>query len=96
MPFFNENVPKIYIGLSREDGREKVINDFKKLGLLEKVENYVNKIGYSERGDVPIESYLSEQWFMKMEDLAKPAMKVINEDKIKFHPNHWKKPIVIG
>ena len=87
----NENVPKAYIGLSREEGREKVVSDFKKLGLLHKVEDYVNKIGYSERGDVPIEFYLSDQWFMKMEDLAKPAINVINENKINFYPNHWKK-----
>ncbi len=87
----NGNVPKAYIGLSREEGREKVVSDFKKLGLLHKVEDYVNKIGYSERGDVPIEFYLSEQWFMKMEDLAKPAINVINENKINFYPNHWKK-----
>ena len=87
----NQNTPKTYMGLSREKGREKVIQDFKNLDLLEKTEDYVNKIGYSERGNVPIESYLSKQWFMKMEELAKPAIKAIKDNKIKFHPNHWTK-----
>jgi len=61
------------------------------LKLLEKTEDYQTKFGYSERGGVPIEPYLSEQWFMKMEDLAKPALKVIDEGRINFYPGHWVK-----
>jgi valyl-tRNA synthetase len=87
----NQNVPEAYIGLSREEGREKVIKDIKELGLLHKTDDYLNKVGYSERGGVPIESYLSDQWFMKMDALAKPAINAVKDKKIQFHPNHWTK-----
>ena len=87
----NSNVPNKYVGLSREDARKAVVNDLKSKGLLEKTEDYTNKVGYSERGHVPIESYMSEQWFMKMSDLAKPALDAVNNGEIKFHPDHWTK-----
>ena len=58
---------------------------------MEKIEDYQNKVGYSERGAVPIEPYLSEQWFMKMSELAKPALDVVREGKVKFYPAHWEK-----
>ena len=87
----NSNVPNEYVGLSREDARKAVVNDLKSKGLLEKTEDYTNKVGYSERGHVPIESYMSEQWFMKMSDLAKPALDAVNNGEIKFHPDHWRK-----
>ena len=58
---------------------------------MEKIEDYQNKVGYSERGAVPIEPYLSEQWFMKMGELAKPALDVVREGKVKFYPAHWEK-----
>ena len=87
----NSNVPNKYVGLSREDARKAVVNDLKSKGLLEKTEDYTNKVGYSERGHVPIESYMSEQWFMKMSDLAKPALDAVNNGEIKFHPDHWRK-----
>ena len=87
----NSNVPNKYVGLSREDARKAVVNDLKSKGLLEKIEDYTNKVGYSERGHVPIESYMSEQWFMKMSDLAKPALDAVNNGEIKFHPDHWTK-----
>jgi len=88
---FNDNVPLVYRGLAREDAREKVIRDMKILGYIEKIEPYTNKVGYSERGQVPIENYLSEQWYLKMEELAKPAIKAVNDGTIKFHPAHWVK-----
>ena len=87
----NSKVPNKYVGLSREDARKAVVNDLKSKGLLEKIEDYTNKVGYSERGHVPIESYMSEQWFMKMSDLAKPALDAVNNGEIKFHPDHWRK-----
>ncbi|HET56148.1 MAG TPA: valine--tRNA ligase, partial [Ignavibacteria bacterium] len=52
---------------------------------------YTNNVGYSERGGVPIEPYLSEQWFMKMDTLGSSALKVVDEGRINFHPNHWVK-----
>ena len=87
----NSNVPDKYIGLSREDAREMVIADLKEKGFLHKTEDYINKIGYSERGNVPIEFYMSEQWFMKMDQLVKPALDSVRNGEIKFHPEHWNK-----
>ena len=87
----NHNVPEEFRGLDRYVVRKKVVERFEELGLLAKVEDYQNKVGYSERGGVPIEPYLSEQWFMKMDDLAKPALEVVKDGKIKFYPDHWTK-----
>ncbi len=87
----NNNAPKAYQNLSREDARKVVVKDLNEQGFLEKTEDYVNKVGYSERGQVPIEFYMSEQWFMKMDELAKPALQAVSDGKIKFHPQHWVK-----
>ncbi len=70
---------------------KKLLLELDELGLLHKIEDYQNKVGYSERGNVPIEPYLSEQWFMKMDELAKPAVEVVQEGKIRFYPKHWEK-----
>ena len=87
----NSNAPEQYIGLTREDARKKIVNDLNTQGFLLKEEDYNHKVGYSERGDVPIEYYLSNQWFLKMKELAKPASDVIKSGEIKFYPNHWVK-----
>ena len=87
----NDNVPEEFQELDRFEARKKVISRFQELGLLEKTEDYLHKVGYSERGGVPIEPYISEQWFMKMEELAKPAIDEVKEGKVNFYPDHWKK-----
>jgi valyl-tRNA synthetase len=87
----NKNVPQWLQGLDRFEARKKVVEWFEKNNLMEKIEDYQNKVGYSERGGVPIEPYLSEQWFMKMSELAKPALDVVREGKVKFYPAHWEK-----
>ena len=87
----NKNVPDWLQGLDRFEARKKVVEWFEQNGLMEKIEDYQNKVGYSERGAVPIEPYLSEQWFMKMDELAKPALDVVREGKVKFYPAHWEK-----
>ena len=87
----NKNVPDWLQGLDRFEARKKVVEWFEKNNLIEKIEDYQNKVGYSERGGVPIEPYLSEQWFMKMSELAKPALDVVREGKVKFYPAHWEK-----
>ena len=87
----NENVPKKFQKLSREEARKLVVAEMESLNLLDKIEDYTNNIGFSERGGVPIEYYLSDQWYLKMDDLAKPAMDVIKSKKINFHPEHWTK-----
>lgn len=87
----NKNVPDWLQGLDRFEARKKVVEWFEKNNFMEKIEDYQNKVGYSERGAVPIEPYLSEQWFMKMDELAKPALDVVREGKVKFYPAHWEK-----
>lgn len=87
----NSNVPNKYQKLSREQARKAIIEDMDKDNNLDKIEDYSNKIGYSERGNVPIEFYLSDQWFLKMTSLAKPALEAVNSSKINFHPAHWTK-----
>ena len=87
----NLNVPKKYQGLTREKAREVILLDIENLGLLEKVEDYTHQVGFSERGNVPIEFYMSKQWFMKMSDLSKPALEAVNKGKVKFYPEHWEK-----
>ena len=87
----NSNVPNKYQKLAREEARKTVINDMDKEGNIDKIEDYSNKIGYSERGNVPIEFYLSDQWFLKMTSLAKPALEAVNSNEINFHPAHWTK-----
>lgn len=87
----NENVPEAYRGLSREEGRKKVLVDLEAAGLLVETKAYTHQVGYSERGGVPIEYYLSEQWFMKMEDLAPPALEAVRDNRIRIHPEHWTK-----
>lgn len=87
----NGNVPEPYRGLTREDAREKVLDDLTSGDFLVKTEDYTHKVGYSDRGDVPIEYYLSDQWYVKMEKLATPALKAVKTGKIKFHPEHWVK-----
>ena len=87
----NENVPDEFQNLDRFEARKKVVRRLKELGLLEKIEDYTHKIGYSERTDVVIEPRISKQWFMKMKELAEPALKVVKDKKIKFHPPRWEK-----
>lgn len=87
----NHNVPDELQALDRFEVREKVVTTMTELNLLHKEEDYTNKVGYSERGGVPIEPYLSEQWFLRMDELAAPALKVVQEGKVNFHPEHWVK-----
>ncbi len=79
-----------YEGMDRFDVRKKIEKDLEEAGLLEKVEPYTNNVGFSERTDVPIEPKLSMQWFLKMEELAKPALEAVENDTIKFHPPKFK------
>jgi len=85
----NEN-GDIYAGMDRFAVRDQIVLDLEAAGLLEKVEAYTNKVGFSERTDVPIEPKLSMQWFMKMEELVKPALKAVMEDDVKLYPPKFK------
>ncbi len=86
----------MYVGMDRFEVRRKIMEDLKAAGLVEKVEDYVNKVGHSERTDAVIEPKLSMQWFVKMESLAAPALKAVEEGDISFVPakfrniyRHW-------
>ena len=87
----NDKVPSDYSNLDRYDAREKIINQLKSLNLIDKIEDYTHQVGHSERTDAVIEPYLSEQWFLKMEKLAKPALKAVKSGEINFHPKRWTK-----
>lgn len=87
--FLNEKA-QILVGEERFVARTKIMELLAGSGNIEKVEDYVNKVGFSERTDVAIEPRLSEQWFMKMEEMAKPALKVVMNDEVKFHPAKFK------
>lgn len=79
----------LYIGKSREETRKQIVIDLKAADLLEKIEDYNNKVGYSERTNVPIEPKLSMQWFLKMEHLADIALKPVIEGDIQFYPSKY-------
>jgi len=85
----NEN-GAMYAGMDRFAVREKIVEDLQKAGLLEKIEPYIHKVGFSERTNVPIEPKLSMQWFLEMKDLAKPALEAVENDVIKFYPPKYK------
>jgi len=81
---------QMYAGMDRFEVRTKIEKDLIAAGLMEKVEPYTNKVGYSERTHVPIEPKLSMQWFLKMTDLAKPALDAVMNDDIKLVPPKFK------
>lgn len=87
----NEAAGEEFVGLDRFECREKVVRLMQEAKLVEKIEDHVHSIGYSERGDVPIEPHVSEQWFVKMKELAEPAIKAVSSGKIKFYPDRWTK-----
>ena len=92
---FNDNgtiseAAGLYVGMDRFEVRTRIEKDLETAGLLEKVESYTNKVGYSERTNVVIEPKLSMQWFLKMEHLAKPALEAVMTDDIKFYPLKYK------
>ena len=87
----NDSVPEQFKGLTRENARKQVIERLKSFKLISNEKSYTHSVGFSERGGIPIEYYLSEQWYLKMKALAEPAIKAIKDGDIKFHPPHWVK-----
>jgi valyl-tRNA synthetase len=79
-----------YEGIDRFEARKQIELELDRAGLLEKVESYTNKVGYSERTGVAVEPKLSMQWFLKMKELAKPAIEAVANDTIKFYPSKFK------
>jgi valyl-tRNA synthetase len=81
---------QILIGVDRFEARKQIIPMLEAAGNLVKIEDYNNKVGYSERTDVPIEPKLSVQWFLKMAEIAKPAAIAVEKDEIRFYPSKFK------
>ncbi|MBR3986816.1 MAG: valine--tRNA ligase [Bacteroidales bacterium] len=79
-----------YAGMDRFACRKAIMKDLQEAGLVEKVEDYTNKVGHSERTDAVIEPKLSTQWFVRMTQLAKKALEVVEDDTIQFHPAKFK------
>ena len=85
-------IPDFLAGLDRFEARKKIIEALKKDGMLEKIEDYTNSVGHSYRSHVPIEPYLSEQWFVKMRPLAEMALAAVKDGRIKLLPEgRWDK-----
>ncbi|WP_311442736.1 valine--tRNA ligase [Hoylesella enoeca] len=92
---FNDNgtiseAAGIYVGMDRMEVRKQITRDLQQAELLEKVEDYDNKVGFSERTNVPIEPKLSTQWFLKMQHFADIALPPVMEDEIRFYPSKYK------
>jgi len=92
---FNDNgtlseAAGLYVGMDRMDVRKQIASDLEAAGLMEKTEDYNNKVGYSERTHVPIEPKLSTQWFLKMQHFADLALQPVMDDDIAFYPQKYK------
>ena len=92
---FNDNgtlseAAGLYVGMDRFEVRKQIEKDLIEAGLMEKVEDYTNKVGFSERTKVAIEPKLSMQWFLKMTELCRPALDAVMTDDIKFYPSKFK------
>ena len=86
----NENAGE-FEGMDRFEAREEIVEQLDAKGLLEKVEDHLHSVGFSERADVMVEPMISKQWFVKMEPLAEPALEAVEEGKVRFHPERWVK-----
>lgn len=92
---FNDNgtiseAAGLYVGIDRMDVRKQIAKDLTEAGLMEKVEDYNNKVGFSERTNVPIEPKLSTQWFLSMKHFADLSLEPVMSDEIQFYPPKYK------
>ena len=87
----NQNCPTEYQGMDRFDARKQVVKSLKENGFIEKIEDYKTTIPYGDRSNTIVEPYLTHQWFCNAEELAKQAMKVVNDGETKFFPQNWEK-----
>ena len=87
----NDEVPEKYQRMDRFDARKAIVAEFESLGLLEKIEDYVVKIPRGDRSNAVVEPYLTDQWYVKIEPLAKPAIEAVESGRIKFVPENWSK-----
>ncbi len=87
------NLPAKYLGMDRDLCRKETVKDLEEAGLLVKEEKYNNAVSTCYRCHSAIEPYLSEQWFVKMDNLAQNALKAVENEDVKFHPANWKGPV---
>ena len=87
----NDEVPEAYRGLDRFVARDKIVAEFESLGLIDKIEDYTVKIPRGDRSHAVVEPYLTDQWYVKIEPLAKPAIEAVESGKIRFVPENWSK-----
>ncbi|WP_425404436.1 valine--tRNA ligase [Hwanghaeella sp.] len=87
----NENAPEKYRGMERFEARKAIVEDIEALGLLDKIEDHTHMVPYGDRGGVPIEPYLTDQWFADAKTLAKPAIESVEQGRTKFVPENWTK-----
>ncbi|MDH3351853.1 MAG: valine--tRNA ligase, partial [Gammaproteobacteria bacterium] len=87
----NDEVPAAYRGMDRFAARDAIIDEFETLGLLEAIEDYVVKIPRGDRSGAVIEPYLTDQWYVKIEPLARPAIEAVETGRIRFVPENWSK-----
>ena len=87
----NENAPPAYQGMDRFEARDKIVKDLDAAELLVKAEDHVYKRPYGDRSGVVIEPYLTNQWFVRAEPLAKPSIEAVKDGRIRFIPENWSK-----
>ena len=87
----NDNVPEAYRGLDRFEARKRVVADLEALGLIEKIEAHTHTVPYGDRGGVPIEPWLTDQWYVDAATLAKPAIAAVEAGRTRFVPETWTK-----
>jgi len=87
----NENAPEAYRGLDRFEARKRVVADLEARGLVEKVEPTVHAVPHGDRSNVPIEPWLTDQWYVNAAELAKPAIAAVESGRTRFVPKNWEK-----
>ncbi|HWD69746.1 MAG TPA: valine--tRNA ligase [Solirubrobacteraceae bacterium] len=86
-----EDVPERFLGLKAADARDAIVAELDELGLIQRREAYTHTVPFSQRSGERIEPLISLQWFMRMDELAKPAIDVVRSGQIRFHPERWTK-----
>jgi valyl-tRNA synthetase len=87
----NENAPEAYRGLERAEARKRVVADLEAQGLIEKIEPHTHKVPHGDRGNVPLEPWLTDQWYVDAATLAAPAIRAVEQGDTKFVPEQWTK-----
>ena len=87
----NAEVPEGYRGLDRFEARKRIVADMEAMGLLEKIEDHLHTVPHGDRSGVPVEPWLTEQWYCNAGELAQPAIKAVEDGRTEFVPKNWEK-----